>query len=159
MKYLYYTVLLLFSMTLSLSASKNWYEFEEGIAKAEAEKKPVVIDFYTDWCKWCKVMDEKTFSVPEVEKYLFEHYVPIRINAESQDAISYQGKEFTYATLTRYFGVNSYPSLAYLDKNGEFLTIIPGYIEKDQFLKIITYIHKELYKQDISLDDYMGSKK
>lgn len=144
-----------FFFTYEAHASENWYDFEEGIARADAENKPVVIDFYTDWCKWCKVMDEKTFSDPEVDDYLAEHYVPIRINAESNEAVSYRGNDFTYATLTKAFGVNSYPSLAYLDKNGEFLTVIPGFIEKEPFLKIIRYIKEELYLQEITLDEYM----
>ena len=53
----------------------EWLSFTEGIELAEQEKKPVVIDFYTSWCRWCKVMDEKTFSDPEVQSYLAEYFV------------------------------------------------------------------------------------
>ena len=38
-----------------------WMKFDEGIAKGSKENKNIIVDFYTDWCHWCKVMDEKTF--------------------------------------------------------------------------------------------------
>jgi len=47
-----------------------WLPFNEGMALAAKEKKHVVIDFYTTWCHWCKVMDRETFANPEVKRYL-----------------------------------------------------------------------------------------
>ena len=40
----------------------KWHSFDEGSTKAKAEGKQILIDIYTDWCHWCKVMDEKTYS-------------------------------------------------------------------------------------------------
>jgi thioredoxin-related protein len=134
----------------------EWLSFGEGMALAEREKKPVVIDFYTSWCRWCKVMDEKTFSDPEVQSYLAEHFVSIRLNAESRsERYSFKGKQYTPVELTRAFGVRGFPSLAYLDRDGELITIVPGFIPKDTFLPFLHYIQKECYKQQMTFEDFL----
>jgi thioredoxin-related protein len=134
----------------------QWISFDAGMSLAEKTDKPVIIDFYTSWCRWCKVMDEKTFSDPEVEAYLSEHFVTIRLNAESRsERYSFNGKEYSPVELTRSFGVRGFPSLAYLDKEGELITIVPGFVPKETFLPFLHYIKKECYKQQMSFDEFL----
>ena len=74
MKNKWMSVMLILLLASSLfSAGKEWYSFNEGIALAKKENKHIVLDFYTDWCGWCKVMDQKTFSVPPY-KCLFDRF-------------------------------------------------------------------------------------
>jgi len=137
------------------SIPNEWYGFQEGLELAKQKNKHIVIDFYADWCKWCKVMDEKTFSVPEVEKYLFENFVPIRVNTELNDQVTFQGKTFSLRQLSSVFGVKGLPSLAFLTSEQEMVTLIPGYIKKDKFMKILEYINKECYKKQIPFEDFL----
>lgn len=138
------------------SGENTWLPFDQGIAQAAKEKKPVVIDFYTSWCRWCKVMDEKTFSDPEVKSYLAEHFVTIRLNAESRsERYSFKGSEYTPVQLTRTFGVRGFPSLAYLDRDGELITVVPGFVPKEMFLPFLHYIQKECYKQQMSFEEFL----
>jgi thioredoxin-related protein len=135
---------------------KAWYGFNEGMTFAAKEKKHVVIDFYTDWCGWCKVMDQKTFSEPTVNKYLFDNFVPIRINAESdKEKLTFQGKTYTPRELTCAFQVTGFPSIAFLSPEMEVLGVIPGYIEKDRFMNLLKFVHQECYKTDVSFDDFV----
>jgi thioredoxin-related protein len=136
-----------------------WQSFNTGMARAEKEGKPVVIDFYTSWCRWCKVMDEKTFSDPEVARYLGERFVSIRINAEDvAERLTYKDKEYTPVTLTRRFGVRGFPSIAYLDTAGDLITVVPGYIPKETFLPMLRYIDKECYKQKMTFEEFLKKK-
>jgi len=147
--------LLLFIIQGGLFA-KEWYTFQDGIEVAEKDNKHVVIDFYTDWCRWCKVMDEKTFSVPKVEHYLFRHFVPIRINAESiQDTVFFKGQRLTFRELTAAFRVTGFPSVAFLTPDAELITIIPGYIKTEMFLNILKYMENECYRQQMSLEEFI----
>jgi thioredoxin-related protein len=137
----------------------EWLSFGAGIELAGREKKPVVIDFYTSWCRWCKVMDEKTFSDPEVESYLAEHFVSIRINAESRtERFKFKGREYTPVELTRAFGVRGFPSLAYLDRGGELITVVPGFVPKETFLPFLHYIQKECYKQQMTFEEFLAKQ-
>ena len=137
----------------------QWVPFDVGMAFAEKTGRPVIIDFYTSWCRWCKVMDDKTFSDPEVKAYLSEHFVTIRLNAESRsERYSFRGKEYSPVELTRNFGVRGFPSLAYLDREGELITIVPGFVPKETFLPFLHYIRKECYKQQMSFDEFLKKR-
>jgi len=139
--------------------ARMWIGFNEGMALAKKENKHVVIDFYTDWCHWCKVMDRETFSDPEVKKYLAENFVTIRINAESRtEKVKYKGQEMTPVELARAFGVRGFPSLAYLDRSGELVTIVPGFVPAKTFLPLLRYMQMECYKQQMTFDEFMKRK-
>jgi thioredoxin-related protein len=138
------------------TATNHWYGFNEGIKKAQTEKKKVVMDFYTSWCGWCKTMDEKVFAEKRVSAYLREKYICIRINAEDEDGtLTFQGKTYTPVKLTMAFGVQGFPSVAFLDKELKPITIIPGYVPADTFLKILGYMDQECYKKKVSVDEYL----
>ena len=114
---------------MSTAKKVIWISFDEGLAKANIEKKHMIVDFYTDWCHWCKVMDEKTFNDAKVNKKLKERFITVRINAESRsETATYKGKTFSNVELTQAFGVKGFPSLAFLNPDGDIITIVPGYV-------------------------------
>lgn len=156
---------LMLMVTTGLQAEgRAWFSFNEGILKAKKENKHIVIDFYTDWCGWCKKMDKDTFSAPTVEKYLFDNFVPIRINAENAtEKLQFKGKTYTPVQLTRAFQVTGYPSIAFLTPGLEVVAVIPGYIEKDMFMNLLRYMISESYKSKMTLEEFLkkeaGQKK
>jgi thioredoxin-related protein len=145
--------------TPSSGKAGAWLPFNEGMALAAKENKHVVIDFYTTWCHWCKVMDRETFSNPEVKKYLGEHFITIRIDAEStKEKVSYKGEELTPVSLARKFGVKGFPSIAYLDRDGELVTVVPGFVPAKTFLPLLRYMQKECYRQQMTFEEFMKKK-
>src|SRR5436190_18333615 len=60
-------------------------DYPEALKRAEAEKKPLLIDITTDWCGWSKKMDRESFSNLAVQKEL-RSLVLIRLNPEASEA-------------------------------------------------------------------------
>lgn len=116
----------------------NWLTWEEAHAKQQEEPRKIFIDIYTDWCGWCKKMDQSTFKDPAVVKTLNTMYYPVKFDAERTDTILFNNHEFvnpkpnarrsahTFA-VTLLEGQMSYPSYAILDENYNRIHILKGF--------------------------------
>ena len=60
----------------------KWYDWNEGVLKARNEGKIALIDTYTDWCYWCKVMDKNTYTNKTIIELINKDFVPIKFNPE-----------------------------------------------------------------------------
>ena len=151
-----FLVLFVFLLTLPAFSQVKWYSFEEAVELNKDEPRKFMIDVYTDWCGWCKVMDKNTFNNDTVAAYLNKKYYPVKLNAEQKDSIMYEGHaykyvasgargvhEFAYALLG---GNMSYPSIVFLDENLQGLTVEKGYIKAQRFDMIIKFIGGNHYK-------------
>ena len=119
----------------------------------------MLVDFYTDWCHWCKVMDEKTFQEPKVNAKLADRFITVRLNAEDKSkTATYKGNTFNNIELTRAFGVKGFPSLAFIDPDGEVITLVPGYVPAETFFYLLEYIDQECYKKQMPFDEFMKRK-
>jgi thioredoxin-related protein len=141
----------------TVQAKAEWLAFDQAMEKAAADKKYVVVDFYTDWCKWCKVMDDKTYADSSVAAALKENFVIAKINGESSEKIIYQGKIMAQSDFTMNMKVSGFPSTLFMDSDGKVIGILPGYIEAPVYLKILSYITTKSY-QKMKLDDYLAGK-
>lgn len=74
--------------------SVHWISFEELEDSLMIEPKKVFIDFYTDWCSYCRKMDRVVFTKPEIIQLLNEHYYAVRFDAESESSITFGGHLF-----------------------------------------------------------------
>lgn len=121
----------------------QWMTIEEA-EKVKNDGKKYLVDVYTDWCGWCKVMDRKTFSDPDMQKYLKDNFHVIKLNAEQKEAINFQGKQYEWVPSGRK-GVNqlavqllgsrlSYPTIVYLDENMKKIKSSPGFKDPEKLM-------------------------
>ena len=136
----------------------KWLSFDEGTAEAKKTGKKMMIDVYTDWCGWCKKMDKDTYSDGTITDYLNQKYVAIKINAESAGKLEYRGKSYTEQNLAAAFGVNGYPSIIFLTRDGEPITVYPGYADPSKFKVVLSYIAGDYYKTT-KFQDYLENRK
>ena len=132
----------------------NWLSYNEGLALAEKENKYVLINFYTDWCGYCKKMDKETYSNEEVKSILNEHFVIVKVNAESENKVIENGEEITERELARLYQVSGYPTTWFLESNHSRVAPLPGYVATEQFIPVLDYIGEGWYK-NISFKEYM----
>jgi thiol:disulfide interchange protein len=135
-----------------------WTRYADGMARAKKLRKPVVVDFYASWCHWCKVMDRTTFADRKVVARLAADYVAVRIDMESPSPITVKGHSLSPQEYAAMLGVTGLPSVAFLSKEGEVVTVVPGYLEADTFLPLLGYIRDECYLKKVSFKDYRDRK-
>lgn len=140
------------------AGSVTWLAWDQAMTTAQEEGKFIVVDVYTDWCHWCKVMDDKTYADPAVTGLMKESFVAVKLNAERANPVNYKGKGYTEMDLARSFNVNGFPTTMFLSSDGDVIGKIPGYIEAPVFKQILEYLTSGSYKT-MSLDQYMSGKK
>lgn len=124
----------------------TWVKYDEGLKLAKKLDKTIFIDFYTSWCKFCHKMDKETFSNKEVIEYFNEHFIAIKVNAESRTKIKLPDGEFSGRELARKYGIRGYPSYWFLKSDGKVISNLPGYRPPESFLPIIKFIGDGYYE-------------
>jgi thioredoxin-related protein len=144
------------SLPLLAQNKVKWLTWEQAIAKAQNDKKKIVVDVYTEWCGWCKKMDKTTFADDEIATYMNQHYYSIKFDAEYREDIILNGKKYSFvkngekgyhqlaAEILQ--GRMSYPSTVFLDENFAIIQAIPGYQDGSTFAMIITYFASNSHK-------------
>ncbi len=104
--------------------------------QAKDDHKMIMIDFYTDWCGWCKKLDADTYSNGDVIK-LSRQLVPVKLDAEDKG----EGQKAAEA-----YKVRGYPTILFLDpadldsKDGGVVGKIGGYLPPQPFARQVRQI-------------------
>jgi len=141
----------------------KWLTIQEAYVLTQKTPKKFVVDVYTDWCGWCKVMDRQTFVKPAIVDYVNENYYAVKLNAEQTADIKLGKQTFKYvkggsrgvhelaAALMKH--QMSYPTTVFLDEKFQLIQPVPGYLEPRMFHQVITYFG-ENYHQKEPFDQY-----
>lgn len=92
-----------------------------------SQKKPVIIDFYADWCAQCKELDKYTYTDPEVVE-LTKSFNTIKVDLTTGDE-----------NITNKFGIRGLPVVLFMNSNGtEYKDLrVTGFLNPEEFKKKI----------------------
>lgn len=96
MKKAIYILLIFFWTIPSGFAQLKTYTFEEAEILSKENPKPFVVFTHTDWCKYCKMMENSTFKNPEIIKVLNTDFYFISLDAESKKDIFFNNHSFKF---------------------------------------------------------------
>jgi thioredoxin:protein disulfide reductase len=91
----------------------------EGLALARAEGKPVVIDFWGDWCAACKELDHTAWSDPRVREEL-KRFVAVKMDNSMDKMDDARVAAAVDATMAKY-GILGQPTVIFIDAKGREL--------------------------------------
>jgi len=83
-------------LPLSIFAQLESYSFSELDSLQTAEEKNMVVFLHTDWCRYCQVMKNTTFTDEKIINLLNEEFWFADLNAETKQDIDFHGHTFKY---------------------------------------------------------------
>ena len=122
----------------------EWLSIQEAYKRSQKEPRKMVIDVYTEWCGWCKVMDQKTFTNTQVIDFVSRKYYAVKYNPEKDGDTMLKGTSFKKLLQ----GINSYPTTVFLDEKYAMIQPISGYLEPRIFHQIVTYFGDDNQKKE-----------
>lgn len=100
--------------------------FNEALKVSKSSNKLIFMDAYAVWCGPCKFMDKKTFTDPAVAAFFNDNFINLKVDMEKGEGPS----------LAKRFKVTAYPTLLFIDGNGEVFHKVLGAKQPEEFLKI-----------------------
>ena len=149
------TIALILAMYSSASFAQS-NPFNDALKNAKDDNKRVIVDIYTDWCGWCKKMDADSYGNKDIKKIVEENFVFVKLNAEGNNKIKYNGKDMTETDLAVLFQATGYPTTVFLEPDGKIIEYkydkvtmnnLPGYFKASDYKKILKFIKDGKYKE------------
>jgi tetratricopeptide (TPR) repeat protein len=109
--------------TTAVAVPEVQWRTDYNAARREAQDKnrPLVVDFGTVDCFWCKRLDATTFRDPAIIRVMNERFIPLRIDADREP------------TLAQVLRIQSYPTVVIAGPDGKILITQEGYLEAGPF--------------------------
>jgi thioredoxin-related protein len=159
-----FIITILFLITVSFVPKKDkvqWLTIEELHDAYLKNPKPILVDVYTSWCGWCKVMDKETYNNEKVADYINEHYYAVKLDAELKDSLEWNGKKYGYNKeedvneLASYFtyGQMSFPSTVFLTDLNAQPEPLSGYLKVKEIETPLKFFGEGAYKNQ-NLPDF-----
>jgi uncharacterized protein YyaL (SSP411 family) len=112
-----------FSPRPNRASEIQWREWgPEAFREAKEQDRPILLGISAVWCHWCHVMDETSYSDPEVIRLINERYVPIRVDNDQRPDVN------------RRYNMGGWPTTAFLTPDGEILhggTYVPPQLMRE----------------------------
>ncbi len=83
---------------------------EEAFSRAQREQKAVLLSISAVWCHWCHVMDETSYSDPEIIAAINRDFVPVRIDNDERPDINAR------------YNMGGWPTTVFLAADGTTIT-------------------------------------
>lgn len=126
MKLLFHSIVFLASIVSATAIGAVEWKSDMAAALEMARKsgKPVMINFYADWCGYCKKMKSDVYPNRMIERQL-ENFITVSIDGERNPQIAED------------YGITGYPTVTFLDRNGVQIRKIEGYAGVEKFSSIL----------------------
>ena len=131
----------------------NWMTLEQAEAASVKDPKPMFVMVYANWCPHCKNFDKTTYQDPKVIKELNTRFYPVKLNAHSNETISWRSTDYTnpnfdpqiladkqnsYHEVLYAIEAKSIPSIVFIDKDFNVTGTELGYKPADELRSLMS---------------------
>jgi len=117
---------------INIEQENAWLSDDDtGFALAAREDKPLIMDFYAEWCAACKELDEKTWPDPDVQERLSE-FVQVKLDLTKSNSQS--------ETYLKKYNIYGMPTVIFFNASGEEIERFEGFKSPQEVIKIIDQI-------------------
>ena len=120
------TVIFALSTTTMFAQGITFVEedWEKAVQQAKKEQKLIFLDGYTTWCGPCKMLSSKIFPQEKVGTFFNANFVNAKVDMEKGQGIE----------LAKKYNVRAYPTLLFIDENGEVVHTIVGSLSANELI-------------------------
>ena len=112
--------------------SLHWEKWsDEVFARAKKEDRFVLLDLEAVWCHWCHVMEEKTYSNPEVIRLLNSKYICVRVDQDARPDLSNRYEDY------------GWPATVIFNSDGGEIVKRRGYVPPEQMISTLKAVIKD----------------
>ena len=128
----------------------QWTSFDNLTDSLRKERRPLLVFIHTDWCKYCKMMEMKTFTDPVIVSTLNRHFYCLDLNAEEARSLTFLNKKYKFKPSGVNTGVQelaeilgtengklSYPTTVFFDQNLQVQHRIVGVLEAKKLSQML----------------------
>jgi thiol-disulfide isomerase/thioredoxin len=115
----------------SLLSEVRFYDgsYDELLRESRKQKKPIILEFWANWCIPCRKMDNETFANPDFASYINKNFLVYKVNIDTFDGMDIADK----------YNIDAYPTLVLLDTKNKYINRYKGFFPA-------YYLKKELEK-------------
>lgn len=118
--------------------------WDEALVKAVEEEKLIFVDAYAKWCGPCKRMSKNVFTNPAVGEYYNTNFINLKLDMEEAESQDFK----------KFFSVSAFPTLFYIDGQGELVKKVVGGMQIKDFINLGKDVLKSYDRSGIYAEAY-----
>ncbi len=105
----------------TISSAIPWLNgLDQALEQAQYFRRPIMIDVWAQWCRWCHELDRRTYSqTPVIERA--QAMICAKVNADREPQVG------------RRYGIRGLPTILFLDRHGQEIDRVTGFVQAEPF--------------------------
>ncbi|MEQ9309070.1 MAG: DUF255 domain-containing protein [Balneolaceae bacterium] len=115
----------------------DWRTLASAQEEAKKSDKLILVDVYEVGCKYCRAMEREVYPDSTVRTVLDAGYIPAKVDGNSEELITFNGKQLMAREWAQSQGVFVFPGTLILDADGNQLKQRTGFMNVDELRQFL----------------------